>query len=272
MAHSGMRVVTPFAAIPFPFQIRILYVFHTRWLVAPALVSCSARRGRSAAGRDRQQLQVQLRSGHPADLRRLVAHARRRLHDAFRLSEPQLGAESCRFPVGPDNSIEPGGPDRGQPTFFYTRTQRNLFTVNVPKEWGKKELIWTADRQRQDAEGIRLAPARMGNRSGRRRGRRRRQHQPRAHGEQAADASRSDPVAQLSKLPCTATLTATVTDDGLPKPRGRRASRRSDRKRRRRFRAATRRHADQRARSSRRREPQARRRRRRRWQRPQGRR
>ena len=52
--------------------------------------------------------------------------------------------EEPAIPVGPNNSIEPGGPDRGQPTFFYTRTQRNLFTVNVPKDWGKKgELIWT---------------------------------------------------------------------------------------------------------------------------------
>ncbi len=39
------------------------------------------------------------------------------------------------IPVGPNNNIEPGGPDRGQPTFFYTRTNRNLFTVNVPKDW-----------------------------------------------------------------------------------------------------------------------------------------
>ena len=46
--------------------------------------------------------------------------------------------------MGPNNSIEPGGPDRGQPTFFYTRTQRNLFTVNVPKGWpATKEVIWT---------------------------------------------------------------------------------------------------------------------------------
>ena len=31
-------------------------------------------------------------------------------------------AEELAIPVGPDNSVEPGGPDRGQPTFFYTRT------------------------------------------------------------------------------------------------------------------------------------------------------
>ncbi len=51
--------------------------------------------------------------------------------------------QELHIPVGPNNSIEPGGPDRGQPTFFYTRTQRNLFTVVVPKDWGKKEVVWT---------------------------------------------------------------------------------------------------------------------------------
>lgn len=47
------------------------------------------------------------------------------------------------IPPGPNNSVEPGGPDRGQPGFFYPRINRNLFTVVVPKDWGKKELIWT---------------------------------------------------------------------------------------------------------------------------------
>src|SRR5690349_2458858 len=35
--------------------------------------------------------------------------------------------EEPSIPVGPANSIEPGGPDRGQPTYFYPRTNRNLF-------------------------------------------------------------------------------------------------------------------------------------------------
>src|SRR5215210_4095076 len=40
--------------------------------------------------------------------------------------------EEPNIPVGPNNNIQPGGPDRGQPTYFYTRTQRNLFTINIP--------------------------------------------------------------------------------------------------------------------------------------------
>jgi hypothetical protein len=45
-------------------------------------------------------------------------------------------------PIGPDNNIEPGGPDQGQPTHFYPRRNPFLFTIRVPKD-GAKELIWT---------------------------------------------------------------------------------------------------------------------------------
>jgi len=47
------------------------------------------------------------------------------------------------IPVGPANAIEPGGPDQGQPTHFYPRRNPFLFTIKVPKDFGKKELIWT---------------------------------------------------------------------------------------------------------------------------------
>src|SRR5258708_13974621 len=33
------------------------------------------------------------------------------------------------IPVGPDNRIEPGGPDQGQPTHFRTGRQWGMFTV-----------------------------------------------------------------------------------------------------------------------------------------------
>ena len=51
--------------------------------------------------------------------------------------------EEFDVPIGPDNAIEPGGPDQGQPTHFYPRRNPFLFTVHLPKEFGKKELIWT---------------------------------------------------------------------------------------------------------------------------------
>jgi hypothetical protein len=46
-------------------------------------------------------------------------------------------------PIGPDNNIEPGGPDQGQPTHFYPRRNPFLFTIRVPKEFGNNELTWT---------------------------------------------------------------------------------------------------------------------------------
>jgi hypothetical protein len=47
------------------------------------------------------------------------------------------------IPVGPDNMIEPPPADQGQPTHFYVRRQQFVFKVRVPKDWGKKDLVWT---------------------------------------------------------------------------------------------------------------------------------
>ena len=51
--------------------------------------------------------------------------------------------EEFDVPVGPDNRIEPGGPDQGQPTHFYPRRNMFLFTIRVPKDFGDKEIVWT---------------------------------------------------------------------------------------------------------------------------------
>jgi hypothetical protein len=51
--------------------------------------------------------------------------------------------EEFHIPVGPDNSIEPGGPDQGQPTHFFPRRNRFIFRVRVPKDFGDKEVVWT---------------------------------------------------------------------------------------------------------------------------------
>jgi hypothetical protein len=47
------------------------------------------------------------------------------------------------IPIGPENKIEPGPPDQGQPTHFLNGRQWGVFTVTVPKDFGKKKLIWT---------------------------------------------------------------------------------------------------------------------------------
>ena len=51
--------------------------------------------------------------------------------------------EEFDIPTGAANSIEPGGPDQGQPTHFYPRRNPFLFTIRLPKDFGSKELIWT---------------------------------------------------------------------------------------------------------------------------------
>jgi hypothetical protein len=51
--------------------------------------------------------------------------------------------EILDIPVGPNNSVEPGGPDRGQPTHFFPRRNRYVFRVKVPKDWGEKDVVWT---------------------------------------------------------------------------------------------------------------------------------
>lgn len=51
--------------------------------------------------------------------------------------------EEFDVPIGPENAIEPGGPDQGQPTHFFPRRNRFVFWVNVPKDFGNKEVVWT---------------------------------------------------------------------------------------------------------------------------------
>jgi hypothetical protein len=125
--------------------------------------------------------------------------------------------QQLHIPVGPQNMIQPGGPDRGQPTFFYTRTNRKVFTVNVPSDFGKSELVWTltANGRTRTVYGHLRPDWEITPDGG-------------AGGTQTTKEARSNkpptialgPVGAV-RLPGTATLIATVSDDGLPKPRGR---------------------------------------------------
>jgi len=47
------------------------------------------------------------------------------------------------LPIGPDNRMEPGGPDRGQPTHFLAGRQWGLFVVKVPAGFGANKITWT---------------------------------------------------------------------------------------------------------------------------------
>jgi hypothetical protein len=46
-------------------------------------------------------------------------------------------------PAGPNNRIEPGGPDQGQPTHFLPGRQWGVFIIKVAKDFGEKKLTWT---------------------------------------------------------------------------------------------------------------------------------
>jgi len=47
------------------------------------------------------------------------------------------------IPIGPNNRIEPGGPDQGQPTHFLPSRQWGVFAIKIPNDLGTKKLTWT---------------------------------------------------------------------------------------------------------------------------------
>ena len=51
--------------------------------------------------------------------------------------------EALDIPVGPNNRVQPGDPDQGQPTHFEVGRQWGVFVVKVPKDFGNKVVTWT---------------------------------------------------------------------------------------------------------------------------------
>jgi hypothetical protein len=51
--------------------------------------------------------------------------------------------EVLEIPIGPENAIEPGDPNQGQPTQFQPRRHWGVFAVRVPKDFGDKKVVWT---------------------------------------------------------------------------------------------------------------------------------
>jgi hypothetical protein len=133
--------------------------------------------------------------------------------------------EQVDVPVGADNSFSPVAPDEGQPTHFFPRRNRFVFRVNVPKDWGNKELVWTLTTHGKTikAYGTLLLDYQVDDmiftsETG------------------AIGAGTSNPEIRRNKPPVMETsgdsnrtvkvgeplvLTANVTDDGIPKPRPR---------------------------------------------------
>jgi hypothetical protein len=52
-------------------------------------------------------------------------------------------SEALDIPAGPNNRVEPGDVDQGQPTHFQTGRQWGMFVIKVPKDFGTRTLTWT---------------------------------------------------------------------------------------------------------------------------------
>jgi hypothetical protein len=133
--------------------------------------------------------------------------------------------ENLVIPIGAENGFSPGGADRGQPTFFYPRRQMFLFHVRVPKDWGDKDLVWTLSSHGKTEKAYgHLLPVWIIDK---------RLIAANVHGSSQLDVVDNDqppvvkvaPVADSLTLPGNLTLTATITDDGVPKPGARRGGR-----------------------------------------------
>jgi hypothetical protein len=124
--------------------------------------------------------------------------------------------EELVIPAGPDNKIEPGPPDRGQPTYFLPRRQPWVFRVTVPKDWGQQELVWTitAHGRTEKAYAQLMLEEEILERL----------IQTRGNLNPGEDDPNKPPSITIAPVPSASvaspvTLTALVTDDGLPKPR-----------------------------------------------------
>jgi hypothetical protein len=115
--------------------------------------------------------------------------------------------ERLDIPVGPDNRMEPG-PDRGQPTHFLPRRHKNVFAVVVnPKTFGDQKIVWTLT--------IRGSVEKVAG-----------SLHPDWQVDVASDSTTGNTPPRIEvtapatvALAAPATLTAHVTDDGIPKPR-----------------------------------------------------
>ena len=119
--------------------------------------------------------------------------------------------EDIHVPVGPDNHFDPGVTDSGQPTFFYPRAHRRVFSIDVPSDFGDRRLVWNLTTQGETLQAIGWLEPTW-------------QTAARAAGGRrlTAEAARNTAPAIAVEAPAAvavqsgATLNARVTDDGLP--------------------------------------------------------
>jgi hypothetical protein len=134
--------------------------------------------------------------------------------------------EELDIPVGAANSFSPGTPDVGQPTHFLPRRNRFVFRVKVPTGWTEKdELVWTLTSPNGKTEKA-YASTRTDYKV---------DDVVKASETGALGAGSSSPEIRANKPPAVkvdgprtltakvgqpVTITALVTDDGIPKRRG----------------------------------------------------
>ena len=126
--------------------------------------------------------------------------------------------EQVDIPVGAENSITIGDEvygDRGQPTHFYARRQRFLFRVVVPKDWDeKRKVVWTltSHGKTDQAKGWLQPEWELSD-----------DVIVENMGGGIPDPNNKAPAVTIGPVPAAtvshpASLTASATDDGLPKP------------------------------------------------------
>jgi len=124
--------------------------------------------------------------------------------------------QAIAIPAGPDNTVELGGPDSGQPTYFLPRRQRFVFRVRVPKDFGKKEVVWsiTANGRTEHAFGSLIREQEITERVVMTNG----GYDPGLTDPNKPPAVTVAPI-QAAVAGSPVTLSVSVADDGLPKPR-----------------------------------------------------
>ena len=125
--------------------------------------------------------------------------------------------DPIHVPIGEANRMSPGGDDQGQPTHFYARVNRRVFSVTVPADFGDRELIWqvTVGDETYRAVGWLQPEWEIATNRFRR-----------FFGTPEEQAANQEPTLEVeaasrSAVSDTLTMTARVTDDGLPPPRDR---------------------------------------------------
>jgi len=124
--------------------------------------------------------------------------------------------EELTIPAGGENKVEPAGPDRGQPTYFLPRRQRWMYRLRVPADFGNKEVTWTLTAHgRTEVAFGNLAAAQEINE---------RVVSSNGNLDPGQDDPNEPPSITINRTLTANTstplkLSASIRDDGLPKPR-----------------------------------------------------